>query len=124
MGSRIARREGEGLRGGFVFEDGEMYLCDRFEIATTWTTGTAVPYHEGISARISSSFHDREWEVSGRVLRLIPLRNRRETADGSLLVTRISEGLTEWTLGNGRIGYGLSEYLDQIVDDLPVGLAE
>jgi hypothetical protein len=58
------------------------------------------------------------------VLRLIPLRNRRETADGSLLVTRISEGLTEWTLGNGRIGYGLSEYLDQIVDDLPVGLAE
>ncbi len=40
------------------------------------------------------------------------------------MVTRISEGLTEWTLGDGRVGYGLSEYLDQIVDDQPVGLAE
>ena len=61
----------------------------------------------------------REWRVTGRVLNLIPLRNRR---DG--LVTRISEGLTEWTLDDGRVGYGLSEYLDQIVDGEPVGLDE
>ena len=53
------------------------------------------------------------------MLNLIPLRNRR---DGR--VTRISEGLTEWTLEDGRVGYGLSEYLDQIIDDQPVGLAE
>jgi hypothetical protein len=57
--------------------------------------------------------------VKGKVLNLIPLRNRR---DG--MVTRISEGLTEWTLKDGRVGYGLSEYLDQIIDDEPVGLAE
>jgi hypothetical protein len=50
---------------------------------------------------------------------LIPLRNRR---DG--LVTRISEGMTEWRLEDGRVGYGLSEYLDQIVDGKPVGLDE
>ena len=61
----------------------------------------------------------REWRVSGRVMRLIPLRNRR---DG--MTTRISEGLTEWTIDDDRIGYGLSEYLDQIVDGEPVGLAE
>ena len=124
MGSRIARREGEGTRGGFVFDGGEMFLCDRFELSTTWTTGTSAPYHQEISARIASSFHDRSWQVTGRVLRLIPLRNRREGHDGSLLVTRISEGLTEWTLGDGRVGYGLSEYLDQIVDNQPVGLSE
>ncbi|MGO9196738.1 MAG: hypothetical protein ACLQK4_06390 [Acidimicrobiales bacterium] len=124
MGSRVARRDGGGTRFGFVFEDGAMYLCDRFEIATTWSGGASAPYHEGISAHLSSSFHDRSWDVSGRVLRLIPLRNRREGPDGSLMVTRISEGLTEWTLGDGRVGYGLSEYLDQIVDDQPVGLAE
>ena len=40
------------------------------------------------------------------------------------LVTRISEGLTEWTLDDGRVGYGLSEYLDQIIDGQPVGVAE
>ena len=54
------------------------------------------------------------------MLNLIPLRNRRDEG----LVTRISEGLTEWTLDDGRVGYGLSEYLDQIVDDQPVGLDE
>ena len=39
-------------------------------------------------------------------------------------MTRISEGLTTWTLPDGRQAYGLSEYLDQIVDGQPVGLAE
>ena len=53
------------------------------------------------------------------MLNLIPLRNRR---DGR--ITRISEGMTEWTLSDGRVGYGLSEYLDQIVDGRPVGVAE
>ena len=32
--------------------------------------------------------------------------------------------MTEWTLDDGRIGYGLSEYLDQIIDGAPVGIAE
>ena len=57
-------------------------------------------------------------------MNLIPLRNRRQTPDGEMLVTRISEGMTEWTPADGRTGYGLSEYLDQIVDGEPVGLAE
>ena len=39
---------------------------------------------------------------------MLPLRNRR---DGK--VTRISEGLTEWRC-DGHVGYGWSEYLDQI----------
>jgi hypothetical protein len=32
--------------------------------------------------------------------------------------------MTEWTLEDGRVGYGLSEYLDQILDGKPVGLDE
>ncbi len=62
--------------------------------------------------------------MRGTVLNLIPLRNRRTDPDDRELVTRISEGLTDWTLDDGRIGYGLSEYLDQIVDGMPVGLDE
>jgi hypothetical protein len=60
------------------------------------------------------------------VLSLIPLRNRRQDpTTGDLLVTRISEGLTEWSIDGVDVpGYGLSEYLDQIVDGKPVGLAE
>ncbi|HJR26853.1 MAG TPA: hypothetical protein VJ804_15350 [Acidimicrobiales bacterium] len=120
MGSRVARRDGEGTRGGFVWEDGKLHLCNELEIATEWTGDDS--YHESIAATLRSG--DREWKVTGRVLDLIPLRNRRPDPDGNMLVTRISEGMTEWTLEDGRTGYGLSEYLDQIIDDQPVGLAE
>src|SRR5207302_10591864 len=80
-----------------------------------WTGGDA--YHDSIEAVLRSG--SREWRVKGRVMNLIPLRNRRDE-----MVTRISEGMTEWTLEDGRVGYGLSEYLDQIVDGKPVGIDE
>jgi hypothetical protein len=121
MGSRIARRDSEGTRGGFVWEGGTLHLCDDFEIATEWTGDDR--YHERISATLRSK--GKEWKVTGEVLDLIPLRNRRPDPNtGDMLVTRISEGMTRWTLDDGRTGYGLSEYLDQIVDGQPVGLAE
>jgi hypothetical protein len=121
MGSRVARREGEGTRGGFVWEDGQLHLCRDFEISTEWQGEDT--YHQHISATLRSA--DKEWKVTGKVLDLIPLRNRRPDPDtGDMLVTRISEGMTEWTLDDGRTGYGLSEYLDQIIDGNPVGIAE
>lgn len=61
-------------------------------------------------------------------MNLIPLRNRRQDPEGNWLHTRISEGMTRWTLTSGEaaglVGYGLSEYLDQIIDGSPVGVAE
>jgi hypothetical protein len=115
MLSRIARPDGPGTRGGFVWEDGTLRLCDRAEISTSWEGDDH--YHQGIRFELGAG--DDTWTGTGRVLNLIPLRNRR---DGR--VTRISEGMTEWTLSDGRVGYGLSEYLDQIVDGGPVGVAE
>jgi hypothetical protein len=121
MGSRVARRDSQGTRGGFVWQDGKLHLCRDFELTTEWTGDDS--YHQSISATLRSS--DQEWNVTGKVLNLIPLRNRRPDPDsGDMLVTRISEGMTEWTMADGRTGYGLSEYLDQIIDDSPVGIAE
>ena len=121
MVSRIARRDSEGTRGGFVWEAGSLHLCHDAAITTAWSAGES--YHETVDAVLRSGGRNgdeaREWRISGRVLRLIPLRNRR---DG--LTTRISEGLTEWTIDDDSVGYGLSEYLDQIVDGQPVGLSE
>jgi len=57
------------------------------------------------------------YEVDGDVWSNIPLRNRREG-----MVTRITEGMTRWRCGE-LTGGGLSEYLDQIIDDTPVGTA-
>ena len=120
MGSRIARRDGPGTRGGFVWDAGKLHLVRDFTIRSTWE-GDA-QYHRAIEAEFVTG--DRTWVVRGSVLNLIPLRNRRRDPDAGELVTRISEGLTQWTLEDGRVGFGLSEYLDQIVDGVPVGLAE
>jgi hypothetical protein len=122
MASRVARRDGPGTRGGFVWEDGQLHLCDDVSLATDFVGDDR--YHQAIRGTLSSSRSDRTWEFTGEVLSLIPLRNRRVDPDGNDLVTRISEGLTRWTTADGRVGYGLSEYLDQIIDGAPVGLAE
>jgi len=115
MASRIARQDRDGTRGGFVWEDGELHLCNHSEISTEWEGDDH--YHQRIHALLRSG--EREWRIDGKVLNLIPLRNRR---DGR--VTRISEGLTEWTVEGRPPGYGLSEYLDQIIDGSPVGIDE
>jgi len=120
MGSRIARRQGPGIRSGFMWEDGQLHLCDDFRISSTWDGPDR--YHRAVHAELHAG--DRHWKVEGTVLRMVPLRNRRTDPDGNPLVTRISEGLTRWTLDDGAVGYGLSEYLDQIVDGAPVGLDE
>lgn len=115
MASRVARKDGAGTRAGFVWADDELHLVKDVEISTTWEGDD--DYHRGVALTMRSK--DREWQVEGRVLTLIPLRNRRE---GS--ITRISEGMTEWRVKDGPVAYGLSEYLDQIIDGHPVGLAE
>jgi len=126
MASRVAKRDGPGTRGGFVWENGEMHLCDDVEI-TTETRGDE-HYHDRIEGVLRSSRSEREWKFTGEAQSLIPLRNRRQTPDGEWLQTRISEAYTKWTIQSGefegRVGFGMSEYLDQIIDDQPVGLAE
>ena len=121
MGSRIARRDGEGTRGGFVWDGTTLHLCRDIEVSTSWTG--AETYHDEVRATLRA-VDGQEWRVTGKVMNLIPLRNRRADPQGNQLVTRISEGLTRWTMDDGRVGYGLSEYLDQMIDDQPVGIGE
>ncbi|MEM9514102.1 MAG: hypothetical protein AAGA42_04520 [Actinomycetota bacterium] len=133
MASRVARRDGPGTRGGFVWEHGTIHLCDDVELHTVTVGGDA--FHDRIEATLRSSRSDREWRLRGEAVSLIPLRNRRETPDGESLLTRISEGYTRWTVvadpeadapgrDVDRTGYGMSEYLDQIIDGMPVGIDE
>lgn len=126
MASRVARKDGPGTRGGFVWENGKMHLCDDVQISTV-TQGDE-HFHQVVKGVLRSSRSQREWHFEGTVLAMIPLRNRRTTDNGDLLVTRISEGMTEWKMTEGEnagaIGYGMSEYLDQIIDGMPVGIAE
>lgn len=97
-------------------------------------------YHKIVDCSVESDFDEQfhqtamrcwalsetgtEYEVTGKVLSLIPLRNRRKSTDGTELFTRITEGMTEFKCvrdGEELTGIGMSEYLDQIIDGRPVG---
>lgn len=111
MVSIVAGRDGGVRRTGMVFENGGYTPITDAKIETEWETEDR--YHNKI--RCLATTPDRDLEITGTVRSLIPLRNRR---GGEL--TRISEGLTDWSW-EGNAGYGMSEYLDQIVDGSPVG---
>jgi hypothetical protein len=111
MVSIIANRDGKVRRGGVVFENGGYTPILDASLDTTWT-----PEFDQQELRCVARTPDREIEITGKVKSFVPLRNRREGK-----ITRIGEGLTEYAW-EGKTGYGLSEYLDQIEDGRPVGL--
>ena len=117
--SIVTRRDGARHVGGVWLADGVYEPLVDIQIDTEWRTDDT--YHDRIHAVARTK--DAEHVIDGTVLSLIPLRNRRTTPDGEQLVTRISEGMTEWRSDDGRVGYGLSEYLDQMIDGQPVGAA-
>jgi len=74
------------------------------------------------SMKIIAKTKERDYEVTGQSLSLIPLINRRVSPEGEILNTRITEAMTEYQC-DGLTGFGMSEYLDQIIDGEPVGKA-
>ena len=109
---------GDGTRtrqSGMVLRDGAYVPIREASIESEWDR-----HHYQTALRVRARTDERSYEIEGKVLSLIPLRNRRTAPDGTELQTRITEGMTEYRC-DGRVGYGLSEYLDQIVDGRPVG---
>ncbi|HZP56087.1 MAG TPA: hypothetical protein VFC53_00875 [Dehalococcoidia bacterium] len=64
-------------------------------------------YHRSLAARLTLASGEK-LDVTGQVMSFIPLRNRRGQQ-----TTHVGEGMTEFRCGD-HIGYGLSEYLDQV----------
>jgi len=118
MISIVTNAEGNSRMGGMVLKDGAYDLIEHAEIDSDWDDDW---YQTAMSAKVRTE-SGAEYAVDGKVMSLIPLRNRRTSPDGEELLTRITEGMTEFTC-DGRTGYGLSEYLDQIVDGKPVSIA-
>lgn len=112
----ITCRPGEKPRtGGMVLRNGEYVSIREAHMDTVYGDDQC---QQRMTIRVKTD--EREYQVSGKVMSLIPLRNRRHTPEGEELLTRITEGMTEFEC-DGLKGYGLSEYLDQIVDGEPVG---
>lgn len=101
---------------GMVLRDGKYDLVESATISSTLDAN-----HQAIGQTIRLRAGDTDYQVEGRSLSCIPLRNRRTRDDGSEMRTRITEAFSEYRC-NGRVGYGMAEYLDQIVNGLPVGM--
>lgn len=118
MGAWFGRPDGSSIQGGFVWNGRQLRELDRLEISSERDDRDEQTY---IDAVLHSQGH--EWKARGTIRSNVPLRNRRADDRGEVQVTKIVEGLTRWTLSDGRVLHGMSEYLDQIIDGRPVGLA-
>jgi hypothetical protein len=113
--SLIGAPNGRTHQSGWVFDGGEVHEITSVSVESTYD---AERYQTSLRAKVITDA--KTYDIEGTVRSLIPLRNRRATPEGDDLMTRITEGMTEYRCGD-RVGFGLSEYLDQIIDGEPVG---
>jgi hypothetical protein len=107
--------DGRGCSGFAVTPEG-VHEIEGGEVESEWDADL---YQTRMRYRLWTKH--ASYAIDGRVLSLIPLRNRRQLPDGTRLHTRITEAMTEYAW-NGRTALGMSEYLDQIVDGRPSGI--
>jgi hypothetical protein len=96
---------------GGMFHKGDKFLkVTDLKLETEYEPGTS--FHRLLRAQVSLENGDQH-KITGVIKGFIPLRNRRSES-----ITYIGEGMTEYTLDGERVGYGLSEYLDQPDDKI------
>jgi hypothetical protein len=107
MATVTVNRDGSEHPGGFIARKGQQTLIVRKVEIVTEVTGEQ-KLHDKIKATLLADGSNEPVMITGKVISMIPLRNRRAG-----MVTRIAEGMTEWRWGE-RVGYGLAEYLDHL----------
>jgi hypothetical protein len=107
VGAVTVQRDGSEHHGGYLYERGQPNrLFAHAEVDTEFEGPEHL--HTRLGVRLRPADGGPVEEIEGRVLKMVPLRNRRAG-----VTTRIAEGLTEWRW-RGRVGYGWSEYLDHV----------
>lgn len=101
----IVRTNSDGEGGGLFHEGQDLVRITNTRLTTEYETDTH--YHSSLRAELELE-DGRTRLLEGKVMGYIPLRNRRSGAQ-----TTVGEGMTQYTLDGERVGYGLSEYLDQ-----------
>jgi len=91
--------------GGVFHKGQEIIQIKDVKLDTGYEGNTN--YHKTLKAELTLANGEKH-TVEGTVKGFIPLRNRRAG-----MFTHIGEGMTEYILDGKRVGYGLSEYLDQ-----------
>jgi hypothetical protein len=102
---------------GIVLSDGIYRSVTECRIDSTWDDALQV---QAIHCHATTEDGER-FEVTGEIVSMIPLRNRRTTPGRNELTTRITEAMTRYRYRD-KVTLGMSEYLDQMVGGRPVGL--
>ncbi len=105
MVSEVSREEGVRNQSGVVVRGESLERIRSVELESEFEPNT--PYHRGMTAMLSLESGE-QLKLEGTVKSFIPLRNRRAG-----MVTHIGEAMTEYRC-DGRVGVGISEYLDQV----------
>ena len=113
---RNTPQEGPSKRIGTVMIDGRYEDVVDLDVITEWSDE-----QDPLGVTLAVSTPHRKAIIRGRTRTLTPLRNRRKTDDGELLVSRVAEAFTEFTWDDGRVGYGMMEYIERLEDGVPVG---
>jgi hypothetical protein len=106
---KITGEKGQARRLGVLLIDGRYEEVVDLDLTTDWTDQRD-PRRVSLAVRTAH----RKAIISGEIIKLAPLRNRRK-ADGATLESRIAEGFTRFTW-DGRQGYGMTEYIERIED--------
>lgn len=112
---KITDRAGRARRCGVLMVDGEYEEIIDLDVMTAWS-----PAKDPAAMQLGVRTARRAVRIDGRVLTMLPLRNRRQQ-DGEVLQSRIAEGFTAFTW-DGRTGYGMTEYIEVLdAQGVPVG---
>ena len=111
---KITDKAGKSRRVGVLLVDGAYEDILDMDVQTDWSDR-----QDPVTVRLGVRTANRREIITGQVLTMAPLRNRRQAGD-DILVSRIAEGFTRFDW-NGVAGYGMTEYIERIENGSLVG---
>jgi hypothetical protein len=106
---KISDKNGVARRQGVLLVDGRYEDVVDVDVSTDWTEKQDPAF-----VRLGVRTANRKATITGEIIKLAPLRNRRK-ANGETLTSRIAEGFTQFSW-DGRKGRGMTEYIERIED--------
>jgi len=111
---KITDKAGKSRRVGVLLVDGVYEDILDMDVQTDWSDK-----QDPVRVRLGVRTANRREIITGEILTMAPLRNRRHAGD-EILVSRIAEGYTRFSW-NGVEGYGMTEYIERIENGALVG---
>ncbi|MBI2799781.1 MAG: hypothetical protein HYX63_05755 [Gammaproteobacteria bacterium] len=111
---KIANRDGRVRRGGVLMVDNNYEEITDLDVFNDWTSE-----RDPTAFQLGVRTAKRCARITGRILKCAPLRNRRAYGE-EIVESRIAESFTELNW-DGRVGYGMTEYVEVLNDGVPAG---